>query len=472
MRYKILIIFMFFSASMWAVDYNITDFGAIADGQSVNTMSVQSAIDRCSVTGGRVLIPRGEFVVGTLNLKDNVCLYLEEGAVLKGSKKLSDYPYKTTSIRFFGEDWAHYVLIHADHVKNVSIEGHGTIDGQGASFPLFSRKKPGKYKNRPFLLWFVGCQNVSVKDVKLRNSGFWMQYYLCCRKVKIDGIDVFNHANKNNDMIDIDGCKDVVISRLTGDSDDDGITLKSTNNMINENITISDCIISSHCNALKLGTESVGGYRNVTISNIIIRPSSMKSVMSGSPEGISGVALEVADGGIMENVSINNVVIDSVEVPLFVRLCNRARKSIPEAPTPSIGKIRNITLSNITGRSTSPIGCSITGIPGGMPDGISLSNCRFYCIGGEKGDFSKKSVPEQEILYPESTIFGTLPAYGLYIRHARNVWLDGVSFVLENEDSRAAVVLDDVTTVAESEVVTWGSKGGGRINVINKLYPL
>ena len=463
MRSKILIIFMCLSASLRAVDYNITDFGAIADGQSVNTKAVQTAIDKCSVTGGRVLIPRGEFVVGTLNLKDNVCLYLEEGAVLKGSKKISDYSYMTTSVRFFGEEWAHYALIYADHVKNVFIEGGGTIDGQGASFSLFGKKKPDKYKNRPFLLWFVGCENVHVRDVKLRNSGFWMQYYLCCKKVNIDGVDVFNHANKNNDMIDIDGCKDVTISHLTGDSDDDGITLKSTCHVINENITISDCIISSHCNALKFGTESVGGYRNVAISNIIIRPSSVKSVLSGSPDGISGVALEVADGGIMENVSINNVVIDSVQVPLFVRLCNRARKSIPEEPTPSIGKMRNIALSNITGRSTSSIGCSITGIPGGMPDGVFLSNCRFYCIGGEKGDFSNKSVPEQETLYPESTIFGTLPAYGLYVRHARNILLNGVSFILENEDNRPAVVLDDVTTIAESKVFTCGSKGGGNI---------
>ncbi len=122
-------------------------------------------------------------------------------------------------------------------------------------------------------------------------------------------------------MMDIDGCcRYVTISNVTGDSDDDGITIKSTSKLISEYITITNCILSSHCSALKFGTESTGGYRNIVISNCVIKPSAQVSTIYGRPAGISGIALEVVDGGTMENISISNMVIEGPEVPLFIRL--------------------------------------------------------------------------------------------------------------------------------------------------------
>lgn len=449
-----------FGVRCLAADFSITDFGAVPDGLTLNTMAIQKAIDHCSAKGGRVVVPPGRFLTGTLVMKDNVILDVQAGAELLGSPELSDYPVQTAGFHFWGELWAHYALIVAHGAKNIGITGSGTIDGQGGSFNLFSRKKPDKYKNRPYLIWFSKCENVSVSGISLRNSGFWMQYYLCCDNVRIDGIKVFNHSNKNNDMIDIDGCHDVTITNVTGDSDDDGITLKSTCRRSNENVVISNCILSSHCNALKLGTESTGGFRNIAISNIVVRPSRVKTVLSGSATGISGIALEVADGGRMENVSLSNIIVDSTAVPLFVRLCNRARKYYPDALEPSIGSIKGVRISGLRCIGLSPVGCSVTGIPGGAVDDISLNDCSFSCVGGVKDDMSGTVVPEMETAYPESTIFGTLPAYGLYVRHAKNVRLSNVQFELRNPDTRPATICDDVDEVYYSNVTTTGSKGG------------
>ena len=267
--------------------------------------------------------------------------------------------------------------------------------------------------------------------------------------------------------MDIDGCRDVIITRVIGDSDDDGITFKSTTDRISENITVSDCIISSHCNALKFGTETTAGFRNVTVTNCVIRESSVKEALTGNAEGICGIALEIVDGGIMENIAISNIVIDGPRVPFFVRLGNRARKHYKEAPTPPIGSIRNVVLSNIVARASSPVGCSITGIPEAKVNDITLSNCRFICTGGIKEDLSNKKVEELKELYPESTMFGTLPAYGLYVRHVDNINVHGVSFTLESPDKRPAIICDDVNGGNFCNIITNGNTAKNSIRILN-----
>lgn len=451
---KCLFILAMLTVHLYAADYSITGFGAIGDGETINTQAIQKAIDRCAEHGGRVIIPQGRFVTGTLFMKSNVTLHLERNAFLLGSTRLPDYPETKVNFRFWGDTWTYRALIIAHNVENIAIEGKGCIDGQGAAFPLISQKKPDKYRNRPYLLWIADCKNIEVKDVELRNSGMWMQSYIRCEKLKIDGIRIFNHSNRNNDMMDIDGCKDVIITRVTGDSDDDGITLKSTCDRISENITISDCLLSSHCNALKFGTETTAGFRNVVISNCVIRKSSVTNVKSGAPEGICGLALEIVDGGKMENISIHNIVIDGPRVPLFVRLGNRARRHYTEAPLPPVGTMKNIILSNLTAIGSSSIGCAITGIPGRKIEGFTLSDSRFICVGGEKRAASDFKIEEHETLYPESNMFGTLPAYGLYVRHVKDLQLHGLSFELQNADSRPAIFCDDVENADIQQIST------------------
>ena len=173
----------------------------------------------------------------------------------------------------------------------------------------------------------------------------WMQHYLACENLRVTGIRVYNHANQNNDMIDIDGCRNVIVSDCYGDTDDDALTFKSTSEHACENITVTNCILSSHCNAIKCGTESTGGFKNFTISNCIIRPSDDKEPIFGKPEGISGISLEIVDGGVMEGITISNISMDGPEVPIFIRLGNRARKHMTEAETPPVGQLSDVIIS-------------------------------------------------------------------------------------------------------------------------------
>ena len=438
-----LFIFIFSIQALMAQSYNITAYGAKGDGIKDNTQIIQKLIDSCSISGGTVLIPKGIFLTSTLIMKDNTHIYLSQGSELRGSTDSSDYPLLNSGISFYGEGWAKQALIFAKDVNNVQISGKGTINGQGETFKITTNKKPDRYKNRPYLLWFSNSKNITIRDIELKNSAFWMQHYLGCEDVLIDGIKIWNHSNKNNDMMDIDGCKNVTISNIIGDSDDDGITLKSTSPLVSEYITITNCILSSHCNALKMGTESTGGFRNVVISNCIIRPSRSETKIYGLDEGISGISLEIVDGGIMENISISNVVMEGPEVPLFIRLGNRARKHNPSVAKPGKGKMKNISLSNIRAIGAGETGSSITGISGAPVENVSLSNIDITVSKKGESKSASDSVPVLENAYPESTMFGKLPAYGFFIRNVKQLRMSDVNIRYAGNDLRPGMRIDN-----------------------------
>lgn len=440
-----IIAMLLLSLSAHAQSYDVTHFGATGDSTTDNTAALQRAIDSCAKTGGKLYFPAGTYLTATLYLRSHVTLHLLPGATILGSPDITRYPYLDAGIHFYGEDWAKQSLIFCKGQTDVGIEGEGTIDGQGARFVVNTIKKPDRYRNRPYLLWFAGSKDITIKGIHLRNSAFWMEHYLGCENVHIDGVKIWNHSNKNNDMMDIDGCRYVTISNVIGDSDDDGLTIKSTSPRISEYITITNCILSSHCNALKFGTESTGGFRNIVISNCIIKPSAQRTAIYGDPDGMGGIALEIADGGIMENVNIDNIVVEGAQVPLFLRLGNRARKYIAEAPTPAPGRIRNIHFSNITATEANETGCSITGIPSAPIEGITLNNIHLETSGTDSVINVLRPVDEKETLYPEGNMFGLLPAYGLYIRHARDIRLSGITIRSRKKDSRPGIV------VAETE---------------------
>lgn len=421
--------------------YDITRFGAVGDGKTNNTVFIQRAIDSCAVTGGKVYFPSGTFLSATLYLRSNVTLYLSGGAVLLGHPDSKQYPYQDAGIRFYGDQWARQSLIFCKGQENVSIEGNGTIDGQGGRFIVTTTKKPDRYKDRPYLLWFAGCRYVSVKGVRLRNSAFWMQHYLGCEYVNIDGINIWNHSNKNNDMMDIDGCKNVTISNITGDSDDDGITIKSTSPRLSENITISNCLISSHCNALKFGTESTGGFRNIAVSNCVIRPSAQLTTIYGKPAGMGGLALEVVDGGIMENISISNIVIEGPQVPVFIRAGNRARPYMDGVAAPPPGKMRRVHLSHITAAGADETGCSVTGLESTPLEDISLTDIDIETKGSDSAVDLLQPVAEKETDYPEGTMFGKLPSYGFFIRHVKGLTLSGIRIRSKSKEIRPGIMI-------------------------------
>jgi polygalacturonase len=282
-------------------------------------------------------------------------------------------------------------------------------------------------------------------------TGMWMQHYLACDDMLISGIKVYNHCNKNNDMIDIDGCRNVVITGCLGDTDDDALTLKSTSPRACENITISNCVLSSHCNAIKMGTESTGGFRNISITGCVVKPSSDRQVIYGLPDGISGISLEVVDGGVMEGIVVSDIVIDGPEVPLFVRLGNRARPYKKETEIPAVGSMSDIIIQNVVAINSGKTGCSITGIPGHPIRNITLSNLTMQMKGGiEAGEYHTE-VPELETLYPESTMFGVLPASAFYLRHLENIDISGLNVNFSEPDERETIISEDVRGLTYKE---------------------
>ena len=440
---QILLTFLFVSNIFTghAADYLITTYGAKSDTTQLATAAIQQAIDDCSRDGGgRVVIPTGNYKTGSLVLRSNVNLHLEQGATLYGSTDLKDYlPMKSDYVSLRTQTTT-IQLIYADKVQHVAITGTGTIDGRGSAFEKLSWNDEGI--TRPHLLRFIQSEDITVKDITLKNSGCWMQHYLACDRVKIDGIKVFNRNNYNNDALDLDGCHDVIVTGMLADSDDDGITLKSTSPRLCENVRISNCIVSSHCNAIKLGTESNGGYRNISISGIVVKPSEdQSSKFFGNDRGTSVISLEVVDGGVLENVQVSNIVAEGTESPIFIRLGNRARGYYEGQHINQVGTVRNVTLSDIIVSDAGSVGSSITGLPGHCVENVTLRNIRISHRGGGK----KAAIPtdEKEKEYPEATMWGQLPAHGFFVRHARNIRFQDVQISANGYDERPEYVYED-----------------------------
>ena len=324
------------------------------------------------------------------------------------------------------------------------IDGFGTIDGRGRSFKKLSWNDEGI--TRPHLLRFIQSSDITLRDITLKNSGCWMQHYLACDRVKIDGIKVFNRNNYNNDALDLDGCHEVVVSNMFADSDDDAITLKSTSPRLCENIRIADCVVSSHCNAIKLGTETNGGFRNINISGIVVKPSyDQKEKFFGQWIGSSAISLEIVDGGVLENVNVSDITIEGTESPIFVRLGNRARGYKEGVPVTKVGKINGIHMSNIQIRNAGSMGCSITGIPGHEVENVWLDNITIHHKGGvtaaDMAKINESIKDEKEKEYPESTMWGNLPAKGFFVRHARNIKFNNIEVITEQPDVREVIVI-------------------------------
>jgi len=424
---------------------NVRAYGAAGDGRSKDTRAVQRAIDAAEQGGGgRVTFPPGKYLCGTLMLKSGVTLHLESGVTLLGSTDLADYPRMVPAFRSYTDNYATQSLLYGEGLHDVAITGFGIIDGQGGAF------KTRGYDKRPFILRLVSCRNIVVEGVTMRNSAMWMQHYLACDNVTIRGITVYNHCNYNNDMIDIDCCRDVRISDCRGDTDDDALTLKSTADRPCENITVTNCVLSSNCNAIKMGTETNGGFKNVTISNCVIAPTRSEKVFHGTPGGLSGVALEIVDGGTLDRVTISNITMSGMKSPIFLRLGNRARPFRKDMPKPGVGTFRNVIISNVIATDVSNVGCAIVGLPGHPIENVILSNIRITAAGGGKKDHISRPIPEEPAKYPECTMFGTLPAYGFFCRHVNGLTLDNVEVRTVTPDARPALVCDDVRNLTGS----------------------
>jgi len=422
MKKYLLLFLLTLPVTINAKDVSIVDFGAIPDGKTMCTEFIQKAIDFCASTGGgTVTVPVGVYLTNTIYLRSNVELHLQKNSVILGSTLAKEFDKG---------------LVNAFNIENCSITGNGTINGQGF-VEFYPEKGPRHYD-----LFLYNCKNIKVTDITLINAPAWTFRILRCDGVIVQGIHIYSYVNVNNDGIDIDG-RNIVVTGCIIDSEDDAICLKSDEpDFLCENVTISNCVIASSCNAIKFGTSSLSGFKNISISNCVIRrPSEGNSYhwakihgITSDTTNISGIALEIVDGGKMDQVVINNITMTGIQTPLFIRLGSRK----------GTGSLKNVIISNIIATNESLISSSITGIPGSYVENVTVRDIIFNCLGNGTSKEADAPVPEREKNYPENRMFGnSLPAYGLYVRHVKNLNLENIQFNLVNPDSRPALIFDD-----------------------------
>ena len=448
--------------------WNVKEMGASGTGNTNDTQIIQKAIDECSLSGGVVYFPPGTYSSGTLFIKSNVTLHLEKCAVLQAIDCYELFPMIEHNIPCtMGNKWK--AFLYSYHSENITITGGGTISPRG-ELDIF-QNGIGDSPDRPYGIYFVKCFNVDLNNIRLHNSAFWMQRFFQCEDLRLNKLHVYNHANINNDGLDVDGCKRVFISDCSIDASDDALCFKSHGEQACEDVVVSNCILSSHATAIKFGTGSVAGFKRFNINNCIIKPSIAPKVEHpmNLKEGLGGIDIMTVDGGVVEDINISNITISGVETPLFIKIGKRNRRT-KEMTVPIINKIKNIRLSNISAQNVGPIACSITGYPGANIENIKLNDinmevnrishkdmpptfdlCQDDHLVIDKNnpiflDFSiKEEVPENETDYPCSRIFGTiLPAYAFFIRHVENIVLENIYVSTKQEDGRQPLVINDV----------------------------
>lgn len=422
-----------------AKDVAVADFGVKGDGVTMNTNALQRAIDECSATGGgRVIFQPGQYLTGTIELRSNVMLYLPQGVELQGSTR-------------YLEDYRHRALIFAEGIEHAGIMGEGTINGNGGHPEVLAQGFRVNDGKRPNLLFFRDCKQMRVTDVMLKDAGSWTLRLLRVDGVIIDRINLRSLAQGNNDGIDVDA-KNVIISNCNIEAEDDGICLKSDDvNFMPENIVVTNCVIASNCNPIKFGTASFAGFRNVNISNCAIRrtsesnifnwPREYRRIPEGTLTGLAGIAIESADGGVIEHINISNITMEGVITPIFI--CLNHRKG-------DTGRIRDISINNVTACAEGILPCIITGSSKTKVSDIILRDIRVEHEGGEQP--MKEALPFSNG-YPENRMFGHRnPASGLYVRCAERVRVDNMVMSVRQKDYRPAVVLCDVQQFTGTEL--------------------
>lgn len=435
------------AAAAWAVAADlpasmcdVVAHGAKGDGVTVDTVAIQKAVDACAARGGgTVWFPAGNFVSGTITLKSNITLHLTPGATLTASRNIKDY--------------SPLHLIYANGVDNISVEGRGTIFGDGdyywdksaritSGYAATSGRAFAVAKQRPSpLLEFVNCRRVNIQDVFIRNAPGWTIHPLQCDGVKIHGISIVNHPEgPNTDGIDPDSSCNVQIADSYIEAGDDCIVLKTTGKLggktlPTENVTVTNCILATTCYGFKIGTESLGDFKNISVSNC----SMYQPANTSWPLGC-GLAVETVDGATIDGVVISNITMRNARAPIFIRLGNRGRGM----KTPVPGVLRNVSISNVVASNcVGPFPSSIAGLPGHPVQGVSLQDINITMKGGEK-EARGLDVTENPDGYPGVAMFGPLPAYGLYVRHVEGLTMRNVQIRWEEQDAQPSAVFDDV----------------------------
>jgi len=471
--------------------FEVRKFGAKGDGKALDSPAINKAIDAAAAAGGgTVLFTAGTYRSFSIRLKSNVALYLDQGAtILAADPRDGDGKYDPPEpnswdqYQDFGHSHWHNSLIWGENLENVSILGPGRIWGKGlvrsggqsrtkeqndvlekagpdpkaGSFGYPNARdavEPG-WGNKAISLKL--SRNVIIRDISILHGGHFAILATGVDNLTIDNVKI----DTNRDGIDVDACKNVRISNCTVNSPfDDGICPKSSFALgyarVTENVTITNCQVSGYdegtlldgtykrefrnqngtfspTGRIKFGTESNGGFKNITVSNCVFDYS-------------RGLALEAVDGALLEDVAISNITMrDISNSPIFLRLGSRNRG--PKETT-KVGAMRRVIISNIVVFNADPKYSSIiSGIPGYLIEDVQLSNIRVYAKGGGTKEQSALEPPERENIYPEPAMFGELPSYGFFVRHVKGLQMRDVEVSYLSPDLRPAFWLNDVKGV-------------------------
>jgi len=421
---------------------DIRTFGAVGDGKTVNTAAIQKAIDECSKgRHGTVLVAGGDYVTGTIYLKDNVMLHVASGSALLGSTRICDYSTDTHKNMYKSEPHLDRCLIFGRNASAIGIEGNGVIDGRGFSENFPNKEDP--QQNRPMLIRLVDCSRIRFRDITLRNPAAWTSAWLYCSDIVVDGITIHSRANYNGDGLDFDGCRNVRVTNCSFDTSDDSICLQtSRTDRPCTDVTISNCIFISQWAGIRIGLLSRGDFSNVTVTNCVF-----KDIAD------SGLKIQMCEGGMMKNMMFSNLVMTNVPRPLFVTLCQlRACVDSPEQPAPT-GSMQNLVFSNIaadSGMCGKDSAIIILGQAGHPIDTLTLSGIRLTTGGGVREPVIPGKFPDltQDLLkgwWPEYSCLGmTVPSHGIYADHVSRLLICNSMMETAEADSRPAIACHDI----------------------------
>ena len=448
-----------------APDFNVRHFGAKGDGTSIDSPAINAAIEAASAAGGgTVYFPAGTYASYSIRLKNNVALYLDHGATVLAAST----PYEGTTAGYdaaepqgdwepfqdYGHNHWHNSLIWGEGVHDIGIYGPGLIYGKGLSrghneHDLPNTTAPG-VGNKAIAL--KNCHNVILRDFSILQGGWFGILATGVDNLTIDNLKI----DTNRDGIDIDCCRNVRVSNCTVNSPwDDGICPKSSYALgyarATENVTISNCFVTGNyelgslldgswkplamgnrawgTGRIKFGTESNGGFKNITVSNCVF-------------ESCRGFALETVDGGLLEDITIVGVTMRNLRSgPFFLRLGARLRGPKPQTV---VGTLKRVLISNITSYNADLLPSIIAGVPDHPVEDIKISDVYLQQVGGGSAAMAGIQPPEKPADYPEPTMFGDLPACGFFVRHAKNLEMSNVEIATSAPDARPAFYLDDV----------------------------
>lgn len=439
--------------------FNVKDFGAKGDGVTLDSPAINAAIEEAVANGGgQVYLPAGTYLSGSIRLKSNIDLHLSPGCVIKAAPASMKAYDESESFGGFpeyqdgGHTYFHNSLIWAEGANNVSITGHGMIDGEGLT--KHDTEKAGIVQGGSIgtgdkSIALKLCRRVTLRDFTVYRGGHFAVIMTGCDLSTIDNLTI----DTNRDGIDIDCCKYMTVTNCRVNTpSDDAIVLKSSyalkKPVLCEHIAVTNCNVTGYecgtlldgtyvpakvgwvCGRFKLGTESNGGYRNISLSNCTFMYS-------------SGLAFEEVDQGVMENIVVTNITMSHVHhYPIYITTGCRNRGP-KEVTRPS--SARDIQISNVVADDCDSL-CSIivTGLPEEPVRNVWLSNIRLQFRGGGARELVNKDYREQSTHYPEPKFAGHTPAYGLYARHVVGLHADDLTFTYADPEYRPAVVLDDV----------------------------